>query len=207
MFMQNASSFRAAELVTAARHGLILSPDLGAAGVVAGSLVETEAGWRPIETLARGMRVSTYDGGFRAVQRVERQHVWPGAETSVIHVPAGALDNCTAFRLLAGQQVLLPSAVAEEVLDRDAALVTATALVGFRGIGRRRLFRPVEAIALRFDDDEVVHVNSGALVHCAAGGPSTAAAHFPALDGARAAAYLALVAEGALTTEQLCRAA
>lgn len=205
MFMQHATAFRAAEKIGLSLHGLNLRPEVSAAGVVAGTLVETEAGWRPVERLCRGIRVATYDGGFSPVARVERRHLWPAAEVEVIHVPGGALDNCAAFAMLPGQHVFLASVVAEAVLGAGGALVAASALVGHFGITRRRLFRPVEVFCLHFTDEEIVYVNSGTLVHCAAerpGGPAgmAASADFDVLDDDRAQAMLALVAAGTLAT-------
>lgn len=210
MFMQNAKDFRAAEKISLALHGLNILPEFGASGLLAGNLVETESGWRPVETLARGARVATYDGGFCRVARVERHHVWPAAATEVIHVPGGALDNCSDFSLLPGQQVLLTSQVAEAVLDRAGALIPASALVGYRGITRQGLVRPAEVLSLRFAAEELVYVNSGALIHCAAEGPEATDARsgfFEVLDEARAQAMLALMAAGAMTSDGLVRAA
>lgn len=215
MFMQNATTFRAAEKISAekialALHGLNILPDFAASGLLAGSLVETERGWRPVESLARGTRVATYDGGFCPIARVERHHLWPAAEAAVIHVPGGALDNCSEFRLLPGQHVLVTSDVAEEVLDCAGALIPASALVGFRGITRQGLVRPAEVLSLRFAAEEVVYVNSGALIHCAAEGPQATeaqSAFFEVLDEARAQAMLALMAAGTLTSDRLVRAA
>lgn len=210
MFMQNATNFRSAEKVSLALHGLNILPDFGASGLLAGSLVETERGWRPVETLARGARVATYDGGFCPIVRVERHHVWPAAEAEVIHVPGGALDNCSDFSLLPGQHLLVTSDVAEDVLDCAGALIPASALVGYRGITRQGLLRPAEVLSLRFDSEEIVYVNSGALIHCAAEGPETAearSAFFDVLDEARAEAMLALMAAGAMRSDGLVRAA
>ncbi|MBC7141412.1 MAG: Hint domain-containing protein [Rhodobacteraceae bacterium] len=210
MFMQNATDFRAAEKISLSLHGLNILPDFGASGLLAGSLVETERGWRPVETLARGARIATYDGGFCPVTRVERHHVWPAAGAEVIHVPGGALDNCSDFSLLPGQHLLVTSQVAEEVLDCAGALIPASALVGYRGITRQGLVRPAEVLSLRFAAEEVVYVNSGALIHCAADGPEATearSAYFEVLDEARAQAMLALIAAGAMTSDGLVRAA
>ena len=210
MFMQNATTFRAAEKIALSLHGLNLGADATATGILAGSLVETEAGWRPVETLARGTCLATYDGGFRPVVRVERHPLWPAAGGEVIHVPGGALDTCAGFSLLPGQHVFIVSAVAEEVLGAEGALVPAAALAGHVGITRQRLARPAEVLSLHFAAEEIVYVNSGALIHCAAEGARPGARHagyFEVLDEGRARAMLALIAGGALSTAALGRAA
>lgn len=208
MFMQSATAFRAAEKIGLSLQGLNLMPELSADGIVAGTLVETEAGWRPVERLSEGMCVATYDGGFAPLARVERRHLWPAAEVEVIHVPGGALDNCAAFSMLPGQHVFLASVVAETVLGTGGALVAASALEGHFGITRQRLFRPVEVLSLRFAAEEIVYVNSGTLVHCATDAPDAssgrgASGYFEVLDDARACAMLALVAADRLTTSAI----
>jgi hypothetical protein len=212
MFMQNATTFRAAEKIALSLTGLNLVPDFAAPGLLAGSLVETESGWRPVESLTRGMRVATWDGGFSPVARLERQHLWPAPEVEVIDVPGGALDTCTEFSLLPGQHVFIASAVAEEVLGTGGALLPAAALAGHFGITRRRLCRPAEVLTLRFATEEIVYVNSGALIHCAADGAAGRPASlrpddFEVLDEDRAQAMLALIAAGVLTTAGIGRAA
>lgn len=215
MFMQDARSFATAEKITLALHGFAAAPATGAPGILAGSLVETEAGWRPVETLGIGHRVATYDGGFCPLVRVERRHLWPVAGAHLIHVPGGALDNCSDLALMPGQQVLIASDIAEAVLDRAAVLVPAAALIGYRGIARQPLCRPAEVLSLIFASEEIVYVNSGALIHCAADGvPEPAVAldrrqaggFFETLAADRAAALLALIAAGARTTADLVAA-
>lgn len=210
MFMQNATSFRAAEKIALSLHGLNLAPGFPSTGILAGSLVETEAGWRPVETLAGGIRVATYDGGFRPVVRVERHHLWPAAEAEAVHVPGGALDTCAGFSLLPGQHVYLTSAVVEEVLGAEGALVPAASLAGHAGITRAPLPRPTEVLSLHFAAEEIVYVNSGALVHCPAEGARRGvpqAGYFEVLAEDRARVMVALIAEGALSTAELGRAA
>lgn len=215
MFMQDAKSFEAAEKITLALHGMGAAPAIGAPGILAGSLVETEAGWCPVETLGRGTRIGTYDGGLCPLIRVERRHLWPVGGAHLIHVPGGALDNCSDFALMPGQQVLIASDIAESVLDSAAVLVPAASLVGYRGITRQRLSRPVEVLSLIFADEEVVYVNSGALIHCAADGAPEQVlglarpgrtAFFEHLAADRAAALLALIATGARSTADLVAA-
>ena len=82
--------------------------------------------------------------------------------------------------------------------------------MGYRGITREALVRPAEVLSLRFAGEEIVYVNSGALVHCAAEGPEAAearSAFFEVLDEARAQAMLALMATGAMRSDGLVHAA
>jgi Hint domain len=205
MFMQNAKSFLAAEKVALQAAGVIPAPDAALGGILAGSLIETDTGWLRAERLAQGMRVSTWDGGFRAVARVLRHHIWPGQSAGVVHLPGGALGNCADLSLMPGQAVLIDSPVAEDVLGRTAVLVSAAQLDGFRGIHRRSLARPTETITLDFGTEELVYANSGLLIHCPAdtGRRGRAAdGFFPRLTDAQAAALLALIDSGARTSAE-----
>ncbi|WP_347310499.1 hypothetical protein [Defluviimonas sp. SAOS-178_SWC] len=82
--------------------------------------------------------------------------------------------------------------------------------MGYRGIARRNLLRPAEALSLRFASEEIVYVNSGALIHCATEGPEAATAgraFFDVLDESRAGAMPALIAAGITRSDDLVRAA
>lgn len=217
MLMHKASEFHPSEMISADAipdGHLALSPRLGNrhAGLLAGSLVETAGGWRRVETLSPGACVATFDGGYAKLTRVEHRTLWPALSDEVIFVPAGALDNCSDFSLLADQLVLLTSDIAQEVLDAPGAMFPAAALVGFRGITRQPILNPVEVLTLRFADEEVVYVNSGALIHCAAEGPDAksgamAKRYFEVLEEPRAQAMLGLMAAGVVTTHGVQQAA
>jgi Hint domain len=207
MFMHNAKSFLNAEKIAIAAAAAGLSHDAAMAGIMAGALVETEAGWRPVEMITAGTAVSTWDGGFRNVRRVERRHFWAGAREVLI--PGGALANCSDICLLPGQQVLIESNIAEAVLGQSAVLVQAAALDGFRGIRMRPIDRPVETVSLVFDAEEMVYLNSGCVIRSAGLSDTVGGAmqpgFFPVLDGVQAAALVGLLSDGALSSDDLGR--
>lgn len=204
MFMQDAKTFRAAEEIALSFSGLTAAPGSGGGGILASSLVETAQGWRRAGSLARGSLVQTWDGGLCQLTRVARRSYWRVAGAEMVHVPGGAIGNCSDLWLMPDQNVMIASRVAEEVLDASAALVPARALAGFLGASLCPLDRPVEMVALGFARDEVAYVNSGALILCAGDGSAEPEAdYFPRLDDEEARAMLALIAEGALNTRDL----
>ncbi|SPH18735.1 hypothetical protein DEA8626_02277 [Defluviimonas aquaemixtae] len=212
MFMKHSTHFEPAEKITLARLGVGHVTEPVSAGLLVGSLVETTSGWRPVETLKQGMRVATYDGGFRPVVRLGRRRLSPDGPRKIIHVPAGTIDNCSALNLLPDQHVFLASQAAEEVLDTAGALLPAGALVGYRGIVARPVAAPVEVLTVRFDEEEVVYVNSGALLHCPTARPDAGdgrvrSEFFEVLDEPRARAMLALIADATTAGERLRMAA
>ena len=209
MFMPNAKSFRPFEAIALSANSLSLIPQAQALGMLATSLVETPEGWRPVGTLARGALVETWDGDQAEVLRVDRVHYWPSEAAAMIHLPAAAVQGCSDLCLMPEQMVMLRSPLIRDVLWAEGALVRAADMVGFRGTARQSLVRPVEMVSLRFADEELVYVNSAALVLCQAEGANAPTLEdiLPILQGSRARAMLDLVAEGARSSDQLRHAA
>lgn len=138
-------------------------------GIVAGTKVETEAGWRPVESLLTGTKLQTY-AGLRRVARVGRSFIEPSNRTQnpepMLLVPGGVLNNCSAFYLLPDQLVLLETIYGEEIFGDAATLVPGAALEGFRGIEQVRPRGLIEVINLQFDEEDVIYGNTGVLFHC-----------------------------------------
>ncbi|MDF0600362.1 Hint domain-containing protein [Psychromarinibacter sp. C21-152] len=160
--------------------GRAVTPEL-ASGLQAGTLVATAMGWRPVEAIARGDLVLTFDRGMQKVTRITKAIAWSEAVSEAVsearqipraawplHVPAGALGNAAPMTLLPDQAVMLESDTAEVLYGDPFALVTGADLDGFRGIARVPPRGAVEAVMLHFEQDEVVFAGEGALAHCAA---------------------------------------
>ncbi|MDT8854559.1 Hint domain-containing protein [Paracoccaceae bacterium Fryx2] len=135
-------------------------------GLTEGIAVETAAGWQPVETLRRGDRVHTLDGGLRGIVAIDRNWLLPGEGAWLVHVPGGALDNCADLLLLPRQQVMFDILPEDDMPDALVAMVAAAALEGLRGITRRAILRPLEAITLIFAEEEAIYANSGLRLHC-----------------------------------------
>lgn len=172
------------------------------AGLVAGTLVETDAGWRAVELLRVGDNVQTFDGGLRQVRRVERAYYGEThggyALDGVLYVPGGTIGNCDEMVLMPHQQVMVMSRVTEEFLGVPMVLLPASALDGYRGISRMAVDGLVEAITLGFDDEEIVYANSGVMLQCA----NTAGSEFfTVLDHGQAGALVSLLDRDAQTLD------
>lgn len=162
-------------------------------GLVAGTLVEGARGWVSIEDLRIGDGVQSYDGGLARVVGLNRDWISTAVGDYVLHLPGGALDNCSDLMLLPGQNLLVDTLGDADLPDDLAVLIPAAALEGLFGTTRVRTKKPVEVITPRFADDEVVFANSGTLLHCPgirqiAGQP--ASEFFTQLDLAQARAFL-----------------
>ena len=204
MFMQNAHAFRPAERIALTALGLTLSPAAPATGMLGDSLVETARGWRRAAELQLGDRVQTWDGGLVAVTDIALNRSPGSNDQGMILIPGGAFGACCDLWLMPGQQVLIATAVAEAVLDSCGAFIAAGELVGHCGVRRVGPAQGADVVTLSLTSDEAIFVNSGVLLRAAGG---HCADWLPTLSGARAEAYLALVADGACTTAGLARAA
>lgn len=146
--------------------------DSSGQGIACGTRIATAIGWRPVEAIAAGDEVLTFDHGMQPVVRVERRVLWAGMVTPradwPLLVPAGVLGNRQDMVLLPGQSVLIESDLAEESFGDPFVLVPATALDGHRDITRMRPPVRVEVVTLHFARDEVVYANAGAMFLCGA---------------------------------------
>ena len=142
-------------------------------GMMAGTVVASNLGWRAIEALAAGDMVLTFDNGMQEIVEIRRMTFWtdapdtPRAQWPVI-VPAGALENREELTLLADQGVLVESDAASDIYGDPFAIVPAHALEGLRGIYRAAPQQQIELIAIYFAQEQVIYAEGGALVHCPA---------------------------------------
>lgn len=142
-------------------------------GLMAGTHVASNLGWRVIEALTVGDMVLTFDHGMREITEIRRSTVWLDApETSPamwpVIIPTDALGNRTELTLLADQGVLVESDAAADMYGDPFAIIPAHVLEGVRGIYRAAPPHQVELIAVYFADEEVIYAEGGALIHCPA---------------------------------------
>jgi len=140
-------------------------------GLTAGTMIATAMGWRPVEAIAAGDLVLTFDRGLQPVKNVRRSIAWiaPAEVPQAmwpLFVPAGAVGNAQAMVLLPDQPVMLESDAAEMVWGDPFTLIDAADLDGFRGIQRVAPEGPAQTVVLEFEHDEVVFAQHGALLHC-----------------------------------------
>lgn len=206
MFMQDTQAFAFAEKITFSGAGVDVGASAQPGGFLAITQVETAEGWCLAGALRPGMRVQTYDGGLCPITRLARQDLSAGGALFV-HVPGGALDNCDGLWLRPGQEILIASPVVEEVFACAAVRVAARHLAGFRGIGLAWRPGAGAVITLTFAQDEAVFANTGTLLHCPSAQVSAAPDFYPTLGAAQAAAMLAQIEDGAISSADLRRVA
>ena len=143
----------------------------GESGLISGTRVATAMGWRPVEAIAEGDKVLTFDAGLQTVTRVTRLRLWEEETTCPrefwpLEVPAGALGNREVMHLLPSQTVMVESDTAEDLYGDPFSLIPARAMHGVRGIGRVPPNAEAEVILLHFAEEQIVFANNGALFHC-----------------------------------------
>ena len=144
-----------------------------ATGLVSGTRIATNLGWRMVESIAPGDTALTFDGGMQVVRRISRNILWSSSKNCPEHlwplvVPAGALGNKDEMMMLPEQVVMIEADAAEELFNDPFALVHAADLKGFNGIDRIKPQAEIVVYTLHFDEEQVVFACSGALFHCPA---------------------------------------
>ena len=147
----NGMTHRAIEMSGACDGGLGLQTH----GLMAGTRVASNLGWRAIEALAVGDQVLTFANGMQEIVEIRRKVFFLDApETDraawPVNVPAGALGTRDALTLLGD----------------PFALVPARTLEGVRGISRSAPAQQIELIAVYFAAEQVIYAEGGALIHC-----------------------------------------
>jgi hypothetical protein len=142
-------------------------------GLMVGTRVASNLGWRTIDALTVGDKVLTFDHGMQEITEIRRAHVWLDAPESAqtlwpVVVPVDALGNREELVLLPDQGVMIESDAAQDMHGDPFAVITALSLVGLRGIRQRQPMEKVELVGVYFAGDEVIYAEGGALIHCPA---------------------------------------
>ena len=145
----------------------------GYAGFLAGTMVATSLGWRPVEALTVGDEILTFDHGMRPVKSIARRTLVLGdtasaQEMAPVYIPRDALGNRNPMWVKPEQGLLIEHDLLEDALGDPFAVVPACALEGYRGIARSSQQVSMETVILTFEEDEVVYIEAGVLAFCPA---------------------------------------
>lgn len=182
MFMQDITRFAAAPIQ--ADTSTQIASAHTSFGLVAGTQVETAAGWHMIETLHIGESVYTLDGGLARIVAMNRREVLPGEP--VIRIAGGYFDACSDLFLMPGQDLLLDTM---GLTEAPYTCLSAEVLAACRGISRSATPRRVEVVTPIFAEEEAVWAQSGVLLRCPGVKPDEASA-YPRMHGPAAAVFL-----------------
>lgn len=161
------------------------------AGMVSGTKVATRNGWRPVERLAPGDLVLTFDNGLQPLVHVGRYSLMANplvhsVEDWPLFVPEGALGNLAPLILTPGQVILIESDLADRMFADPFVAVPALCLDGIAGIERVRPDDRIAVTSLHFEEDQAVFGAGGAMFVCEGNGnllSAGVAEAYPVIDG------------------------
>jgi hypothetical protein len=140
----------------------------GQGGLLGGTHVASNLGWRQADKLAVGDLVLTFDHGMQPITEIHRETVYmPEGGFSPaqcpLFVPVDALFNRVPMWLMPDQGVMLESDLAEDDNGDPFVVVPACALEGYRGIRRGQPGARLELVMPRCEDDQVIYAEAGTL--------------------------------------------
>jgi hypothetical protein len=162
------SAFAPAVVQAMQKDESLYSQALREDGLLPGTLVATNGGWKPVEAIVPGELVLTFDNGLRPVTRVHRMVIprdkVPAHKAFTMVVPTGALGNRRELRLLPCQEVIVESDLAEADFGEPFVMIQALLLERYKGIHRAPIEGDLTIYMLTFDAEEVLHISGAALV-------------------------------------------
>lgn len=138
--------------MTPARQG---APSEPATGILAGTIILTQRGEKPVEALRPGDRIITRDAGFVALRNIHSTE----ARVRTIRILAGSLGDTRPeddLDLPANQKILIRDWRAPALFGRPQALAEVAALIdgefiADRGHSNQQLYH------LAFDDSHIIY--------------------------------------------------
>lgn len=142
----------------------------GVPGVAEGTLVATSQGWRPIETLAPGDQIWTFDDGLQTLLGVKRRVVKPQKEgrrpnAPFVVIPADALGNERDIICTACAGILLECENAMDPMGEPYAVLPTSSLVGSCDVEPYEITRPIAVFTLQLSNEQAVYLDSGLPFH------------------------------------------
>ncbi|MEJ8560624.1 Hint domain-containing protein [Yoonia sp. GPGPB17] len=127
---------------------------------VGGTLIETEHGPRPIESLAIGELVETRDHGLQPIRWIGKSQVTAAGKLAPVRFLAGSMGvNAPARDLLVSRQhrMVVSSAVCERMFGSNEILVPAIKLTELPGVFVEEQDEPVTYHHLMTDQHDIIY--------------------------------------------------
>ncbi|SEL10266.1 Hint domain-containing protein [Roseovarius nanhaiticus] len=139
---------------------------------VAGTMIKTAHGLKPVETLQPGDLVMTRDEGAQPLRWIGSRRIAAAGDFAPIHIDAGTFGDHGALALSPLHRVLIRDSLAELLFGEGEVLVAARDLVNDRSV-RRVPGGEVEYVHILFDRHQVVY-SEGLETESFLPGPQTA---------------------------------
>lgn len=155
---------------TTAVHDIGVPGFSGTSGVVTGTRIATEYGWKAAEDLRSGDMVLTFDEGLVQLAEIHVRSLGSSnpqgaCSASVLDVPSRAIGNRAPMQLMPGQLIVLESDLAEALFGDPFVLLHAGSLCGYRGIASIAAPGLDRVVTMIFDRPQAVHAEGSALLH------------------------------------------
>jgi hypothetical protein len=141
-------------------------------GLLAGTMIATDDGWRSVDSVVKGDLVLTFDNGMQPVTGLHRLEIKriavPAHKSFLMLVPAGALGNRKDMLVMPSQEVIVESDRAEADFGEPFVLVQTLMLDGYRGIRKVPIVRDLQVTMLTFENEQIIHASGAALIACRA---------------------------------------
>lgn len=139
---------------------------------VAGTMIATVDGDRPVETLTEGDLILTHDNGLQPLRWIGRRTIAALDNMAPIHIAKGAFGNHDALSVSPQHRILVTASFAELWFGEPEVLVAAKDLVNGRDVTIQE-GGEVEYVHLLFDRHEVIY-SAGLATESFLPGPQTA---------------------------------
>ncbi|SFM27124.1 Hint domain-containing protein [Shimia aestuarii] len=123
-----------------------------------GTMIVTDMGQRPIETLREGDRVLTRDNGFQPLRWIGRKTIKPSRRTAPVLIGEDVLGTHGALLVSPNHRMLLRPPQSELFFQEPEVLIAAKGLLGMKGV-RQVLEQSVTYVHILFDRHEIVFAN------------------------------------------------
>lgn len=137
-----------------------------ATGILIGTRIATNFGWRNVEALCLGDMVLTFDHGFRSIVGLRRVVLWDGRGTCPefllpLKIKRGLLENAQPKHVLPMQGVMVESDAAEDYRGDPFAVLMPSAIERYGLAEKVHQSEPLEVVLLEFDEEEVIYGECG----------------------------------------------
>ncbi len=135
-------------------------------GFFAGTQVPTRYAWTEVEALRAGDHVLTAENGEQEILAVETgtltvsSHAAAAAQWPLL-VPEAALGNAKPMMVSPGMRLVVEDEVASTLFGQPCVSARAESLIGYRGIARARVARPLGHVTLRFHAPQTIATQGG----------------------------------------------
>ncbi len=130
-----------------------------AAGFVSGTLLITQSGQQPIETLKSGDNVLSRDGGFQPILWIGGSACLCRGDNAPVKIEAGVFGNHERLVVAPNTRILFKSAQAAVLFGETEVLICAKDLVNGTSITRLSDNQPVSYVHVLFERHEIIQSN------------------------------------------------